>query len=143
MPSKAPYRDLDSNIVVVCKSLNRFRGIYTIGSCGGHADHFPYQLPEGTWQVLFRVTHDEHGWFALEFLTWLVNNHLRRLGHKIVLDLYSAPPYLNEPGKTLYFDLWSASLSPGSFARQLEERKAGLYLPPSAAGRLRVFTPHH
>ena len=65
---KAPYAQLDQNIIELCRALNSFTGIRTIGSCGGHENPASYQLPAGAWHVLFRVEHDDDGWYALEFL---------------------------------------------------------------------------
>jgi hypothetical protein len=36
--TKTPYAELDSNMVGLCKMLNKVKGIHTIGSWGGHED---------------------------------------------------------------------------------------------------------
>ena len=133
MRAKAPYKELDANIVGVCRALNRFRGVCTIGSCGGHRRPKSYQMPKGSWDVLFTVEHSEHGWHALEFLIWYVNNNLRRRGLKVSLDAYSPPPYLNEPGQSLYFAIYARGLDPDTFSEELTEYRQQFYLPPSRA----------
>jgi len=97
--------DLDANIRDLVTALNAFGGIQTIGSCGGHPDPRPGQWAEGTWYVTFTVGHSESGWFALEFLAWLINNDYRRAGHHVMLYPTSPPPYLNQPGQSLRFAL--------------------------------------
>src|SRR5690242_14297251 len=89
--------DLDRNIVSLVEALNAFRGATTVGSCGGHPDPGPGQKPAGEWTVSFRLAPDNHGWRALEFLAWFVNNDARRSGMNIRLEPFSAPPYLNTP----------------------------------------------
>src|SRR4051794_28763145 len=91
----APVEGLDPNIDALVEALNDFKGVTTVGSCGGHPDPVPGQEPAGEWTVSFRLTPDEHGWRALEFLAWLVNNDARRGGSKVRLEPFSPPPYLN------------------------------------------------
>jgi hypothetical protein len=68
------YKDLDQNIAGLAWSLNLFPGIHTGSSCGGHKEPAnDGQWPEGNWYVSFTVDRNDHGWFALEFLAWLVN----------------------------------------------------------------------
>ncbi len=132
MSAKAPYRELDRNIVRLCRALNEFPGIQTIGSCGGHEDPKPYQQPAGSWVVLFTVRHDEHGWHALEFLTWVVSD-FARAGHVTRLTPHSSPPFLNRPGATLYFAIDVAGIEADEFAERLLRLKRDYYIPPRIA----------
>src|SRR3954452_12249646 len=123
--------DLDPNMVSLVEALNSFKAITTVGSCGGHADPGPAQNPLGEWSVAFRLAADEHGWRALEFLAWLVNNDARRGGSKVRLEPFSAPPYLNTPGDCLVFHLtgWGGE-DPEEFARMLSRSREQSYVPP-------------
>ncbi len=94
-----PAVELDPNIIGLVEFLNSFKGITTVGSCGGHLDPDPGQKPAGAWTVTFKLAPDEHGWRALEFLAWLANNFTRRGGAKVRLEPFASPPYLNTPGE--------------------------------------------
>lgn len=129
--AKAPYSELDSNMVKLCRALNKFSGIYTISSCGGHENPASYQRPEGSWSVSFTVEHNEHGWRALEFITWVINNALARGGFQVHLSPYSPPPYLNEPGNALTFLIDGKGIDPDKCAEELIQLKREYYvLPP-------------
>lgn len=121
---------MDSNIVELCKTLNKFKGIQTVGSCGGHENPAPYQRPAGSWSVTFTVEHNEHGWRALEFLTWVTNNNFARSGFRIHLSPYSAPPYLNEPGQALTFSIDGEGIEPEKYVKELIELKRQYYVSP-------------
>jgi hypothetical protein len=113
------------------EALNAFKGVTTVGSCGGHPDPGRGQKPAGEWTVSFRLTPDEHGWRALEFLAWLVNNDARRSGSKVILEPFSPPPYLNTPGDCLVFHLtgWGGE-DPEEFAQMLSRSREQSYAPP-------------
>ena len=134
-----PATDLDPNVVSLVKALNSFKGITTVGSCGGHAKPEPGQNPAGEWSVSFRISLDADGWHALEFLAWVVNNDARRGGSKVHLEPFASPPYLNTPGECLVFHLkgWGGE-DPEDFARSLSETKVQCYIAPRSgrtAGR--------
>jgi hypothetical protein len=98
-----PWDELDPPIVPLVGALNRFPGIRTIGSCGGHSAPERDQAGAGEWWVLFQVDHSEEGWLSLEFLSWLVNRDGHQGGSSVLLRPDSAPPWLNYPGSTLRF----------------------------------------
>ena len=128
-----PASQLDSNIISLVDALNLFKGITTLGSCGGHLEPVPSQKPAGEWIVSFRLSSDDHGWRALEFLAWLVNNDSRRSGSKILLEPFSSPPHLNTPGHCLVFHLAGCEgEDPEEFARVLLETKEQCYVRPSS-----------
>jgi hypothetical protein len=129
--AKAPYKELDPNMVRLVKALNSFEGIRTIGSCGGHPNPKPYQEPKGRWGITFYVDRTEKGWSALEFLVWLTNNDLAGAGHKIFLSLHAAPPFINLPGQALYFALDAKDVDPDELAEIVRKSKRELYLTPS------------
>jgi hypothetical protein len=122
---------LDPNIVALVEALNAFKGVTTVGSCGGHQDPGPGQRPAGEWIVIFTLAPDVRGWRDLEFLAWLVNNSARRSGSKVCLEPFAAPPYLNTPGECLVFHLsgWGGE-DPEGFARMLDESRRRSYIPP-------------
>src|SRR4051794_7344531 len=105
-----PTAELDPNIIALVEALNAFKGVTTVGSCGGHPDRDPGQEPAGEWIVSFRLAPDEHGWRAVEFLACLVNNAPRRSGSKVRLEPFSPPPYLNTPGVGPISEMESVSI---------------------------------
>jgi hypothetical protein len=128
------YRQLDESIAPLVRALNSFRGIKTIGSCGGHAAPLqPGQWEEGSWYVKFKVLPNEHGWFAVEFLAWLINTD----GKSRNWNFYpvAAPPSLNSPGEMLCFVIEGYDgESPTWFAEHVRESKELLYVSPYKAG---------
>lgn len=128
-----PYHELDENIVGLVKALNEFEGIYTVGSCGGHANNKHYQKPEGEWMIVFMIEFNgtevsAEGWFALEFLVWFCNNNLSRSGYQVYISPYSAPPYLNEPGNTISFTFEGKSVSPDFVVEELKKLKEDCFI---------------
>lgn len=96
-----PVDQIDPHILPLVEAPNAFQGIHTIGSCGGHKDPGPAQWPAGTWYVNFLVDRTDAGWFALEFIAWLINNDYRRADHHVMVYPTAPPPYLNTPGQCL------------------------------------------
>lgn len=128
--AKAPYEELEPNIVSLVRALNSFDGIQTTGSCGGHPDPKPYQNPEGSWDIVFDVENCEHGWFALEFLTWFINNKMVREKHHVMVLPHAFPPFLNIPGEALYFSLDGMGVDPDWLAQELLKAKDEFYVSP-------------
>ena len=127
-----PYDELDANIVELVRVFNSFPGIYTVGSCGGHANPESYQSPEGSWDIVFVVEVDDSrptrdGWLSLEFLVYAFNNWFYRSGLKVFIGPYSAPPHFNEPGNTMTFRA-AGPENPSEIARQLLEMKQGCFV---------------
>jgi len=125
---------LDANMRRLVAALNAFPGTRTIGSCGGHDNPTPDQWPAGRWYVKFEVARGDDGWFALEFLAWLVNNDYRRAGHQVILLPTAAPPYLNEPGRCLH---WALEGDDGedadALAAWIDELRGTSFVSPEAA----------
>lgn len=88
---EVPYDELDENIVELVKVLNSFGDIFTVGSCGGHFDHKPYQLPEDEWNVLFKLK-PFTGLTSLEFLVWAVNDLRRWENLMMQIELFCNAP---------------------------------------------------
>lgn len=99
-----PYDDLDATIVTLVRALNRYPGVMTVGSCGGHeVITTPSQWEAGSWYVKFRLPSDKFGWYLLEHLAWVVNEDYRLADPRVILLPTAAPPYLNTVGQCLYF----------------------------------------
>jgi hypothetical protein len=99
-----PYDELDANIVNLVRALNRYPGVMTVGSCGGHETITnPSQWRAGTWYVKFTLPSGKFGWYLLEHLAWVVNEDYRGSGRNVILLPTSAPPYLNTVGQCLHF----------------------------------------
>ncbi len=94
---------LDANVAGLVVTLNRFPGVATVASCGGHPDPGSGQWPERTWYVKFDLPRSEAGWLSLEFLAWAINTAYRADRPSVVLLPDSPPPYLNKPGECLKF----------------------------------------
>jgi hypothetical protein len=60
------------NIRRLVEAIDAFDGLTVIGGCGGHPGPQPDQWPEGSWYVMFTVQRTDQGWFALQFLAWLI-----------------------------------------------------------------------
>jgi hypothetical protein len=99
-----PYAELDPNIVSLVRALNRYPGVRTMGSCGGHeVITNPSQWEAGTWYVKFSLPANRFGWLLLEHLSWAINHDCRRAGRQAMLLPTSMPPFLNTPGECLAF----------------------------------------
>ena len=117
--SQPPYDEIDINVRSLVEIINRFPGLHTNDSCGGHASPASYQEPEGQWRIGLDVDHTEEGWRSLEFLAWAVSD-FRKSGRKITLGAFSHPPYLNTPGSCLFFVIHAEALLPDEFATVLD-----------------------
>jgi hypothetical protein len=135
--TRRPGQTIDASIRQLVDALNAFRGIRTIGSCGGHPEPVTGgQWPAGAWYVKFRVDQDEAGWRALEFLAWLINNAYQRAEHHVTLYPTAPPPYLNTPGQVLAFALEGFDgEDPNQLAECMDRLRAKAYVPPPAKRR--------
>jgi hypothetical protein len=120
--------DLDPPIRNLVAVLNRFRGIRTSGSCGGHEIPQPWQDGPGEWHVGFHVAHSEHGWRALEFLAWIAQD-AQSGGHQLVILATAPPPYLNRPGRSLAFVLRGFDEDAHAWARTIVDYRRRWYVP--------------
>ena len=124
-------KDIDLNMRPLVLALNLFEGITAVGSCGGSPEPTNDQWTEGRWYVKFTMSHNEHGWRALEFLAWAINNDCRRGQHHVVLLPTSPPPYLNEPGNCLLFTIEGEDEDPEWLGNWIQELAAKCYVPPA------------
>jgi hypothetical protein len=125
------WADIDVNVRALVRVLNGFDGITTISSCGGHENPTsPVQWDAGTWQVSFEIDRSEDGWFALEFLAWLINHNVGRGIWKVLLVPDAVPPYLNYPGHCLFFRLQGDGTDPEQFATYIVTSRDDCYVSP-------------
>ncbi len=128
---------IDANMQRLVEVLNGFTGIGTLESCGGHPAPRSHQWPEGEWYLQFEVDHSEHGWFALEFITWVVTDYVRS-GHNVILYPVAPPPYLNTPGSVLSFVLEGhGGEDPNDLAVWMDKTRRAYYIPPVDRSRSR------
>ncbi len=126
-----PYGEIDHNIVPLVRAINRFDGIQTVASCGGHTRPKNVQLPKGQWEVVFQIEQTEEGWFSLEFLAWCLNGDLPKAGRKVNLAPTSSAPYLNFPGRMLAFSIEAQKWDPEDAARTLEHMRKEYFVKPA------------
>ena len=125
-------RTIDASIQCLVDALNAFEGIHTIGSCGGHPEPLNGgQWPAGSWYVKFRVDKSAHGWRALEFLAWLINNAYQQAEHHVTLYPTAPPPYLHDRGTVLAFALDGyEGEDPNALACWMDQLRHNAYAPP-------------
>ncbi len=133
---RTPYGAIDPPVRNLVRVLNRFPGVQTYTSCGGHpiAEREPgnsCQMAEGTWYVDSHIDRTDEGYASLEFFAWVAHD----LNSVDLLFLPLAkPPWLNFPGKMLFYR-WT-SIDPDeprfaadAFAEQLTDlRHRGFYV---------------
>ncbi len=134
-----PYDEVDKNVRLLVVVLNRFPGLHTIGSCGGHSNPAPYQEPEGQWYVSLQVDHNEEGWRSLEFLAWAVGD-FKRAGRLLSLEVSSPPPYMNTPGQCLSFVLRGKDFTPDDLAAPLDEWREEDYVAVEDDEAFKAYT---
>ena len=132
-PKRFPYGEMDPPVQPLCRAINAFPGVFTIGSCGGHAEGG--ELPADQWRVDFRaeVTDDHRptvdAWLSAEFIAWVLRD-LYRGDMAVFASFWSPPPYLNYPGQMLTFEIhgWRPSAEPEEVAAQLKAFRRGQYV---------------
>ena len=121
----------------LCRALNAFPGIATLSSCGGHeSGGF---LPADRWYVGWTQEQDDDGrptypgWLSLEFLAWAITD-MRRGNRMVALGADSKPPYLNQPGRMLTFEIEGSragddGMEPDEVAEFIEKWTADSFWP--------------
>jgi len=120
MTEEINYEELEENIVSLAVTLNAAPGIHTCSSCGGHENPGSCGVKAPDWYVSFEVDRTDDGWLALEFLTWVVNHDRRAAGRKALLVPDSPPPFLNSPGRMLFFRIEGNGDDPDELACWIE-----------------------
>jgi hypothetical protein len=137
MVDETPYEELDPPVVNLCRAINALPGLWTEESCGGHEDGG--SLPADEWEVFLRceVQGDDRpsvdGWLSLEFVAWAVHDVGRNA--RLSMAVSSAPPWFNEPTRTIIFVIEGFrgqpdGIDPDAFAELLKQWTAEIYLPP-------------
>jgi hypothetical protein len=111
LSSQVPWDELDPPVVELCRAINALPDVATVASCGGHepAAMSGASAPANEWWVSYQVVLDderptEMGWHSLEFLAWAFREMMR--GGLAIRPMYHAsPPFLNEPGHMLVFQV--------------------------------------
>lgn len=133
---RVPYADLDRAVVPLVRVLNRFPGISTYTSCGGHEGPLmSSQCPAGLWYVDFHVDRSDEGWLSLEFFGWVAYD---LAPDDVELQVLAKPPHLNSPGEMLFFR-WTGvtptATTPAVFAETLREARRRFYVTARQAAR--------
>lgn len=133
-----PYKEIDEPVRNLCRVLNRFPGVATYTSCGGHAEHpWGSQAPEGEWYVDSHIDRSEEGWLSLEFFAWASWN---LVPEGVGFQALAKPPYLNRPGEMLFFRWFGfepddPTCTADSFAELLADLRRSYYVTAHQARR--------
>ncbi len=126
-------KDIDKEILPLVKVLNSFPGVETIGSCAGHKgleEQEGGRCPQDSFYIKMLIDWTEEGYFSLEWLSWFINNNLKRGDCNILLYPFSPPPYLNTPGEMLWFLLEGNNLDLVDLAEEIEDARDELFYTP-------------
>jgi hypothetical protein len=129
---KTPYAEIDAPVRGLVRVLNRFPGISTYTSCGGHEEvSHDDQAPASCWYVDFLLARTDEGWISLEFFGWIA---YEVAPDGVALEVLSKPPFVNLPGKMVFFR-WSGgpAASADAFADTLSAARRQYYVTAAAA----------
>jgi hypothetical protein len=111
-----PYDDPDFDPPVrgIVAELNRFPGLHTFGSCGGHGDRGRPLDDPNIWYVHFYLEPNDvdsdvanpspGAWMDLELLAYAINYRIG-IDRNVRLLPYANPPHINEPGRMLSWEV--------------------------------------
>jgi hypothetical protein len=119
-----PYAELDPEIVELCRAINGFPDLRTSASCQGYIGNHRDGEP---WYVFFgpKGFVSNEAYTSIEFLAWLVNGGAAKAdGFDVTMWLNSGPPYLNFPGRTMYFFIEGRNRHPNEFAEFIRTNRA-------------------
>lgn len=137
-----PVAELDPPVRGLVWVLNRFPGITTYTSCGGHPaaerEGRDDRAEEGCWYVDFHVDRTDEGWISLEFFAWVAYD---LCPGGVQFEALAKAPYLNEPGKMLWFrwcgwDPGDEASAADAFAELLAAARARYYVTAEQAQAL-------
>jgi hypothetical protein len=138
MTRRTPYDKIDPPVRGLVRVLNRFPGIKTYTSCGGHPEPaYDSQAAEGYWYVDFNVDRNDEGWISLEFFGWVAYGVAP---DGVELNVLSKPPFLNFPGSMLFFrwaglDPTGPDCTADAFAELLQDARRKYYVTAHQASR--------
>lgn len=141
---RTPYNEIDLPVRKVCRVLNRFPGIHTYTSCGGHPGPHGNNLcraDEGHWYVDWHAARTDAGLVSLEFMAWIAQDIAP---DGVDLCVLAKAPYLNFPGRMIYyrwagFDPADPRSTADAFAELLTEHRRRYYLTAAHARKLDQF----
>ena len=126
---KVPYDELDPPIVALVRAIHELPGITTWGSCGGGEGHM---AEADQWWVTLtpekkKSRPTKTGWFSLEFLCWAIRD-VGWEGRHVRIVPSAKPPFLNNPGHMLFFQLEghrgeNGGIEPDEVAGRLNEMR--------------------
>jgi len=90
--AKIDYSAIEQPVRDLCRALNEFPGITTIGSCGGHETPNDWQEPLGSWFVTFHVSLIRGGWKSLMQIAGVELEYAtgdRHLNSRIVVSVHT------------------------------------------------------
>jgi hypothetical protein len=138
---RAPYKDIDPPVRSLVRVLNRFPGVHTYTSCGGHAEITnSCQEPEGRWYVDSHIDRTDEGWASLEFFAWMQADVFWERETAIEFLPLAKAPYLNMPGQMIFFrwaglDPKNSAASADACAETLTEYRKDYYITAHQAAR--------
>jgi len=99
---RTPYDQIDPPVRNLVRVLNRFPGVETFTSCGGHPNALEGSSasPEGCWYVDSHIDRTDEGWATLEFFGWTAYSVAPDGVEFLPL---AKPPHWNFPGSMLFF----------------------------------------
>ena len=122
---------IDANVASLVDAMNRFAGLRTFSSCGGHPPPLSIsQAPEGHFWVCFDIDPDARGWLSLQKLAWVVAD-LEEVTIKIWLS--------GDTPDTIAFEL-SGIGDPANLAALIEASRLIPTDPDSPLGDTPAFT---
>lgn len=117
-----PVDQIEEKVLQLVVVLNKFPGIYTVESCGGHKNPKIGQMAENSWMVICKFQlQDLKGLYSLEQLAYIFNTFLFSAGEKVSLKIYTREPNGLEPGSRLMFMLQGEDVEANMIANLLQD----------------------
>lgn len=136
MSERTPYREIDAPVRGLVRVLNRFPGVHTYSSCGGHAEpDRDDRASAGEWYIDSHIDRDGEGHAALEFFAWVA---YQAAPAGVEFRPYAKPPHLNRPGSMLFYrwagvDPDDPDCTPAAFAALLTDLRRTFYVTAARA----------
>lgn len=141
MKERTPYNQIDPPVRQLIRVLNRFPGIATYTSCGGHPG--PHgdnhcRVDEGHWYVDWHVHRSDEGLVSLEFQAWIAEDIAP---DGVALFCFAKEPGINFPGRMLFlrwtgFEPQDKDSTADAFAELLTDYRRRYYMTAARARKL-------
>jgi hypothetical protein len=114
--------EIDTNILRLVEALNALPGVYTFSSCWAASDWEPAagQCGAGEFQVNFELARNHHGWRALRFIQWAIQQTDSCYDDGLGLKVWTDPE-----AATLCFEIHGHQADPDELAGILEKSCRG------------------